>query len=184
MTRKFFLALALLAALGAPAAAQSRATVVILVRHAEKAAQPADDPPLTPAGQARAAALAEALKSANVTAIITTPLTRTQETARPLAQLRNVSPEVIPLGQGNTHTKAVADAVRKHQGETVLVVGHSNTLAAIIFALGGPPMPDICDSQYSNMYTLILDGPSTRMVRSTYGAASPDPATTCPAVKP
>jgi phosphohistidine phosphatase SixA len=184
MTRKIFLALACLIAAHAPALAQSRATVVILVRHAEKAAQPADDPPLTPAGMARAQALADALKASTVTAIITTTLTRTQQTAEPLAKLRNVNLEVVPIAQAAVHSRAVAEAVRKHQGETVLVVGHSNTIGAIIFALGGPPMPDICDSQYSDMFTLILDGPSTRMIHSTYGAPSPDPATTCAPMKP
>ena len=181
MTRRILIALLCVFAFSQHAAAQTRATVVILVRHAEKAALPADDPPLSAAGNARALALAEALKSANVTAAIVTPLTRTQETARPLATLRNINLEVVPLGQANIHAKAVADAVRAHAGQTVLVVGHSNTIGAIIFALGGPPMADICDSQYSNLYTLILDGSSVRLLHSTFGAPSPDPATTCPA---
>jgi hypothetical protein len=55
--------------------------LVLLVRHAEKAAEPADDPPLTAAGAERAQALATALQDAGVTAIITTPLRRTRETA-------------------------------------------------------------------------------------------------------
>jgi len=54
---------------------------VLLVRHAEKAAEPADDPPLTAAGAERAQALATALQDAGVTAIITTQLRRTRETA-------------------------------------------------------------------------------------------------------
>ena len=184
MTRRFFLALLFVLATGAQAAAQSKSTVVILVRHAEKAATPADDPPLTPAGAARAIALADALKGSSVSAVITTPLARTQQTALPLATLRNLNLEVVSLGPTNIHAQSVADAVRKHAGQTVLVVGHSNTLAAIIFALGGPPMPDLCDSQYSDMFTLVLDGPSTRMIHSTYGAPSPDPAASCAAMKP
>ena len=43
-------------------AAQS--TTVIIVRHAEKAAAPADDPPLTAAGETRAKALWDVVKDA------------------------------------------------------------------------------------------------------------------------
>ena len=51
-------------------------TVVLLVRHAEKAAQPGDDPPLTQDGRRRAEALAGVVKDAHPTAIITTQLRR------------------------------------------------------------------------------------------------------------
>jgi broad specificity phosphatase PhoE len=180
MTRRFFLALILSVAAAAHAAAQTKPTVVILVRHGEKAAAPADDPPLTEAGKARAKALAAALADANVEAVITTELARTRETARPLADARGLAMETVHSGPRDAHAKAVADAVRAHAGRTVLVVGHSNTIAAIIAALGGPKMPDICDTQYSNLFTLILDGSSVRLIRSTYGAASPDPAIACP----
>ena len=129
---------------------------------------------LTEAGEARASALAAALADANVQAVITTQLARTRDTGRPVAEARHVTPEVVSAG-GAGHAQAVADAVRRHAGQTVLVVGHSNTVPAIVAALGGPKMPDICDSQYSSLYTLVLDGTSVRLVRGSYGAASPDP---------
>jgi broad specificity phosphatase PhoE len=180
MTRRFFLALILLTVAGGHATAQARPTVVILVRHGEKAAAPADDPPLTEAGVARAKALAAALAAAHVQAVITTELVRTRETARPLAAAMNLSIETVHSGARDVHAKAVADAVRAHAGQTLLVVGHSNTIPAIIAALGGPGMPDICDTQYSNLFTLIIDAAGTRLIRSSYGAPSPDPAATCP----
>jgi broad specificity phosphatase PhoE len=182
MTRRFFLLLLCMFTAGSGAAAQSKPTVVILVRHAEKGTTPANDPPLTEAGVARAKALAAALASTTVQAVITTELTRTRETARPLAESRGLTSETIHTGPAEAHVKAVADAVRAHAGQTVLVVGHSNTIPAIIAALGGPKLPDICDSQYSNFYVMILDGGGKKadLVVSSYGAASPDPATTCP----
>lgn len=182
MTRRFFLLLLCCFAVGTRAAAQSAPTVVILVRHAEKAAAPADDPPLTEAGVARANALAAALAHTAVQAVITTELTRTRETARPLAESRGLTIETVHTGAKDAHVRAVADAVRAHAGKTVLVVGHSNTVPAIITALGGPKLPDICDSQYSTFYVMIL-GPGDRkpdLVVSSYGAPSPDPAATCP----
>lgn len=181
MTRRIFLLLVCILAAGANASAQSKSTVVILVRHAEKGTAPANDPPLTEAGVARAKALAAALTNTGVQAVITTELTRTRETARPLVEARGLSIESIHTGPAEAHVRLVADAVRAHAGQTVLVVGHSNTIPAIIAALGGPKLPDICDSQYSNFYVLILDGAKKAdLVVSSYGAPSPDPATTCP----
>lgn len=182
MTRRFFLLLLCIFGVGANAAAQTKPTVVILVRHAEKGTTPANDPPLTEAGVARAKALVAALANTSVQAVITTELTRTRETARPLAEARGLTSEAIHTGPTDAHVKAVADAVRAHAGQTVLVVGHSNTIPAIIAALGGPKLPDICDSQYSNFFVLILDsgGKKAELVASWYGAPSPDPATTCP----
>jgi hypothetical protein len=78
MTRTVWLALILvLTGIAAPARAQTAqpdaaATIVLLARHAEKASQPADDPPLTLDGRRRAEALAVAVKDAQPTAIITT----------------------------------------------------------------------------------------------------------------
>src|SRR5207248_3230286 len=98
MPRVFFLLL-LLAAF--PLAAQQRAaTTVILVRHAEKAAVPADDPGLTDAGQARAQALMAIARDAGVDAIITTQFKRTKETARPAAEALHVTPDVVTAGGG------------------------------------------------------------------------------------
>ena len=73
------------ATIAAPLAAQP-ATTVIVVRHADKATQPASDPPLTEVGTARASALAAAVADARVTVVAHTPTLRTQETARPVAQ--------------------------------------------------------------------------------------------------
>ncbi len=174
------LSLALLAGLGSTLAAQEAPTVVILARHGEKGTTPANDPPLTEAGVARAQALAKALAGAKVGAVISTPLTRTRETARPTAEAAHLTIETVATGARDAHAKAVADAVRKHAGQTVLVVGHSNTLAPIIAALGGPALDDLCDSEYSSLFTLVLEKGGARLIRGTYGAPSPDQPTGCP----
>jgi broad specificity phosphatase PhoE len=152
------------------------ATVVLLVRHAEKAAQPGDDPTLTQDGQRRAEALAGVVKDAHPTAIITTQLRRTVETAQPSAAALGVTPEVVPVSAANTHQNAVdvAAAVRKHPGETVLVVGHGNTVPQIIGALGGPQLPDICEPVYDKLFVLVL-GKEARLIQSRYGAPGPTP---------
>lgn len=152
-------------------------TVVILVRHAEKGAQPPQDPPLSEEGQARARALVNVARQAGVTAIITTQFERTRKTAEPTALELKITPEVVQAG-GAAHAKAVADQVMKHAGGTVLVVGHSNTVPAIVGALGAPQPRELCDSEYDQVFTVVLaDGGPARLIRSRYGAASPDDAT-------
>ncbi len=181
MMRRICFALALYIGIVADAAAQSAPTVVILVRHAEKAAAPANDPPLTDAGVARAKALVALLSDANVAAVIATPTVRTRETAKPTAEAHGLTIETVGFAPAALHAKAVADAVMKHAGKTVLVVGHSNTVAAIVAALGGPKMGDLCDSQYSMLIVLVLDGNTVRVIRSSYGIATPDTPEACPA---
>lgn len=172
--------LPLLAAMATVAlGAQSAPTVVIIVRHAEKGTTPANDPPLSEAGAARAHALAVALADAHIDAVIATPTARTQETARAVAQPRGLAVETVALGTREAHVRAVADAVRRHAGQTVLVVGHSNTVAAIVTALGGPPMADLCDEQYSMLFTLVIGAGPPRLVRSRFGAPSPASAENC-----
>ena len=156
-------------------------SLVLLVRHAEKAAEPATDPPLTAAGVSRAQALAAALGDAGVTAIITTQLRRTRETAQPLATARGLTPEVVPISRGAiaAHVEAAVAAVRRHAGGVVLVVGHNNSVPAIIAALGGSRLPDICESVYANLFVLVQSGREARLVKSHYGAADSDPGLEC-----
>ena len=156
MTRLLALApLALAFALGGAAARPAPDTVAIVVRHAEKAG-PSGDVPLSPAGEARARALAQVAKDAGVSAIITTQFQRTRQTAAPLAAALHITPDVIEAtGAAPEHASAVAAAIRqRYAGRSVLVVGHSNTVPAIVAALGGPKFPDLCDEEYDNVFVL------------------------------
>lgn len=165
-----------LATLVATATASAQSTIVFLVRHAEKAAQPANDPPLTPEGEIRAKALADALVNAHIGAIISTPFARTLGTARPIASSLGLAVDTVAVGAGGAaHAQAVAAAIRKHEGKAILVVGHSNTIMQIAAALGAPQMPDLCDGDYDQILTLQLmpSGPP-RMTRTRYGAPASD----------
>src|SRR5947209_13815084 len=70
---------------------------VVLVRHADTASLP--DRPLSAAGLKRAQDLATALRNAGVTAIITTQLRRTRETAQPLATALGLVPQGVNVGE-------------------------------------------------------------------------------------
>jgi phosphohistidine phosphatase SixA len=174
---------------GAALHAQSPAapSLVVLVRHGEKAAVPGDDPPLSAAGEARARALDSALAHLVPSAIIVSARRRTAETAAAVRARTGVTPTVVPLeGGAAAHVQAVVRAVRAARG-TVLVVGHSNTIPAIVTALGGPVLPDLCDASYA---TLFLVQPSSAadgravVVRAQYGAPDPPGAASCPGMTP
>jgi phosphohistidine phosphatase SixA len=159
-------------------------TVVLLVRHAEKAAQPVQNPPLTESGSARAQALVAVARDAGVSAIITTQYERTRKTGEPTALALHVTPEVVDAGPVPQHAKAVTDQVLQHAGGTVLVVGHSNTIPAIVGALGAPQPRDLCDSEYDQLFVVVIgDTGPPRLIRSRYGAPSADDPS-CPAMQP
>ncbi len=140
--------------------------LVILVRHAEKATAPKGDVALSDEGLLRAEALAAALADARVDAIVTTQLRRTRETAAPLARKRRLTPGVVPTDDNvEAHARAVAEAVRR-LGPVVLVVGHSDTIPAIIHALGGPKLPPLCDVQYRTTLHGLDDGARAPSARS------------------
>jgi broad specificity phosphatase PhoE len=158
------LALAIVA-IALPASSQ---VTVILTRHAEKAAIPPKDPPLTPAGQKRAEALASMLADCGVDAIYTTEFQRTQQTAAVLAERVHIKPTVIPAND----TDALVKAIRERQSGVVVVVGHSNTLPEIIAALGGPHV-NIPESEYDNLFVLTVGASHSSLLRLHYGDSAP-----------
>lgn len=166
-----------------PARGMAQPSLVVLVRHGEKQPAPADDPSLSEAGVARAQALADALVNTKPTTIIVSARKRTAETAAVVAKTTGVTPTVIALDA--SHVKSVADAVMKAKG-VVLVVGHSNTVPAIVNALGGPKLPDLCDASYATMFivTPAANGQPTQVVRAAYGAPDAPAAASCAGMTP
>ncbi len=149
-------------------AATSPITTVILVRHAEKAG-PSGDVALSAAGIERSIELARVLTSANIAAIYTTQYLRTQQTAAPLAAARHLQPVVITAAE--TYARDVVAAIlRDHKGETVVVVGHSNTTPDVIRQLGVASAPTIADSDYDNLYIVsIADGAAPKLIALHFG---------------
>ncbi len=170
-----------LGALSLSAAVPLSGQTVILVRHAEKADVPGNDPPLSEVGTARAESLQVALQHANVRHVIVTSRRRTTLTAASVITAQHLSPVVIPYDGGDSlHVATVAAAVRRiPKGEAVLVVGHSNTVPPIIAALGGPKLPELCDGEYSFLFILELDSSPVRLFRTHYGAPDASGAGSC-----
>lgn len=172
------------APMATPAQALARpVTTVILVRHAEKADNSADAE-LSAAGVERAKTLVEVVRNAGVSSIITTQYRRTRATAAPASSALGVTP-VIVSSSGEAHAQEVADSVRARPGKAILVVGHSNTVPAIIAALGGSAPAPICNSEYDDVFVVTIPadrGAPVVVVRSRYGEVSPRGGG-CPAMR-
>ena len=125
--------------------------IVVLVRHADPAAGGAD-PGLSPAGVHRAGVLAKILGDAGITAIFTSDLRRTKETAKPLTHLLGIAPVVIA-----DDFTAAANQI-KAAGKRVLVVGHSNTVPEFIKKLGGPANVVINATEFDRLFVLQVPG--------------------------
>jgi len=130
-------------------------TTVLVVRHAEKQTDQGDDPPLTEKGTARAQLFARMLARIKPAAIYATEWRRTRDTLQPLAETSSVPIEQVKAKETDALAKKI---LREHEGETVVVAGHSNTVNKLIAALGGPAMADLEDSDYDNLFLVTISG--------------------------
>jgi broad specificity phosphatase PhoE len=125
--------------------------VVVIVRHAEKAADGGTDPDLSSAGRARADALARILKDSAITGIFTTEFKRTQETASPTATSVHVTPTVVAAKD------AAALVAKLHRlNGNALVVGHGDTIPHLVKALGIDSQINIPADDYSELLIVTL----------------------------
>ena len=155
--------------------------LVVVVRHGEKAPAPPSDPVLSVEGMTRARSLDSALRSLPITDVVVSQLLRTRLTASVFTARTGATVHVVPITAAgvDAHVRAVADTVRAlsrmdgHHG--MLVVGHSNTVTHIVQALGGTASQSLCDSQYSQLFTLREQRSGVMHTnRVTYGAEDPD----------
>lgn len=165
MTRLVSL-LGLVLALGA-CATTPPLTQAIIVRHAEKLADAGSDPDLSPSGHRRAAALTEIVARAGVAAAFASEYQRTRATVAPTASALGVPLHVVSARDPD----ALAARIRSEfRGRVVLVAAHSNTVPAIIAALGGPPLPDLDEGAYDDLFVLSWsgDGDNARLLHLRY----------------
>jgi phosphohistidine phosphatase SixA len=146
-------------------AQQKGATVVYLVRHAEKdLSNPGDkNPPLTEQGKIRAQHLAEKLKKEKIEAIYSTKFDRTMSTVKPLSEQKKLA---INEYYGVDY-ESLKKMVEANKGKTLVICGHSDNLIPIIKSLGStPPVEKIADDEYDNLFKVIItpDGKATASV--------------------
>lgn len=133
--------------------AETEVTTFILVRHAEK--DYGDDPNLIPEGKERAEVLKEMLTKVDLDAVYTTNTKRTVQTAKPTATYHDLKLQYYSPYELNE----LASRLRtRHRGETVLIVGHSNTTPALATILDKRnEYPRFSELDYKNL--LIITTP-------------------------
>lgn len=157
---------------GSPRPGDEGGTTIFIVRHAEK--EPTSgltDPALTVAGQQRAEALRDTLQRHPLAALYTTDTVRTRATLAPLATTRGLEPRVYEARKPD----ALVEHLRaRHRGQTVLVVGHSNTVLPLIDALGAArPVPELTEADHDYLFEVTLRPEGVATARAhRYGARS------------
>ncbi|MEQ8924503.1 MAG: phosphoglycerate mutase family protein [Fulvivirga sp.] len=150
--------------------AQDSLTTVILVRHAEKGFSEDGDPSLNKKGNARAKHLVEMLESQEIDEIFTTPFKRTRETVAPIAEAKGIKvQEYNPF-----NLDAMLEIISAMKGQSLLVVGHSNTIPVLINKLIGEERYKMIDEdEYNNMFIVSLNSVGDgKVLHLKYGESS------------
>jgi broad specificity phosphatase PhoE len=168
MRPHFALATILALALVAPLAAETSTTVVV-VRHAEKAADQGKDPHLTEAGKARAVLLADILRTLPLGGLYTSEFHRTRETLVPISERSGVEIRTVPARE-SVATLTAERLLKDHPGQLVVIASHSNLSPAIVEALTGQEAPEIDEATYDELFVVTLhsDAPA-HFLRLKYG---------------
>jgi len=146
------------------------AATIILVRHAERSTAMSADALLSSAGEERARQLAQVLKDAGIQRIYVTEVRRTQQTAEPIAVRLHLTPVVIAQKDID---KLVGELMKLGENETVLVVGHTNTIPPIIERLGAGKAPPMADTEYDRLTVVFTpSGGKAHVVTLRYGNAA------------
>lgn len=145
--------IAMMTGITAPAllSASQDATVIFLVRHAEKTDE-GRDPPLSEAGKIRASVLASMLKNAGIDSIYSSDYRRTRDTAAPVAALLGLPVQIYDPRALEKFASELKQSPGRH-----LVVGHSNTTPQMAELLGGDGGPEIDEAgEYDRLYMLSI----------------------------
>ena len=149
----------LVIALGFWLVSAASTTTVFVMRHAEKlTSNPQDkDPPLAPAGEARALELVQhfgrAPKGQGLDAIIVSEFRRTQDTVRPLANPLGIPVIVVPA---DDPAGAAKRALAENRGGRVLIVGHSDSVPEIVEELSGVEVGPMSETDYGIIYIVAV----------------------------
>jgi broad specificity phosphatase PhoE len=136
----------------------ANSTTVIVIRHAEKDTVNATDPPLSAAGEARAALLAGMYGGppgvGRLDAIYVSDTLRSRMTAAPLAARLGIAAIV----DGADAPRELARRVlRENNGKRVMIIGHVNTVPEVVAVLSGrTDIPKIDEHDFASMYVVTV----------------------------
>ena len=132
-------------------------TMVVLALHAEPESGTIQDPPLSAEGEQRAARLAQMFGRGQgigrLDAIYVSDARRAQQTAAPLAERLGKQPVIVPAADVKG---TAARILREHEGGTVLVIGHSKSIPALIHALSDVDVAPMATDEYDTLYVVSI----------------------------
>ena len=135
------------------ALAQNKTTTIYLIRHAEKA-DSSKNPNLSDQGAMRASHWDDIFSAIHFDAIYSTNYNRTQQTAEPTALTQKVNVTIY-----DPKDFSLAKIRAAHEGKNILIVGHSNTIPALVNQLiGTKQYPDIEETVFGNLYIVTING--------------------------
>lgn len=139
---------------------------VYIVRHAEKATEPASDVYLSQAGRNRAHDLKRLLIRSGITKIYSTNYNRTRETAMPVGSELGVPITTYP-NNGMLALVRTFPTLRAN----ALIVGHSNTVLTMLDSMKVPhTIKTISETDYDNIFVVMYkNGKVWKFKESTYG---------------
>ncbi|CAN5562397.1 phosphoglycerate mutase family protein [soil metagenome] len=131
---------------------QTITTTIILLRHAEKETT-GSDPSLSPAGLERSYKLQKTLPGYQPDQFYSTDYTRTKQTLTAWANATGKQIEIYDADQ----LTAFAEKLKKMQGKTVIVVGHSNTTPQLANLLTGKEKyKQLDDNVYNKIWIITI----------------------------
>ena len=134
----------------------------ILIRHAEKILSSSNDPQLSTQGWQRANELVHLFEAVDIDAVYASPYRRSIQTAQPLAKAKQL--EIFNYNPNELDSFA-QKLLNTHMGETVVIVGHSNTTPQLINVLSGTDYPNLEETEYDWVYFVDISPKGTPNVK-------------------
>lgn len=134
-------------------------TTFIIIRHAEKdttikgAKMMSSDPPLNSFGERRAFSLVDQFKKYKINQIFSTNYNRTKATVTPIALANNLNITFYDPRQLNTLATQLLSP--ENIGQTLLIVGHSNTSPKLVNILIGKEQNSDLDESIYDTYWIV-----------------------------
>jgi len=133
-----------------------------VVRHAEKSGFTYDSP-LSNKDSKRAEALINAIGNEKLSAIYSTQMIRTKQTAHPISIYKGIQPTEVDKDQIGELCQVLCTL---HKKETVLVVGHSDTIPELFTCLG---ITKTVDPEYGDLFIVTFPSGGAAFEKSHFG---------------
>ena len=128
-------------------------TKIILVRHAEKEKDGTKNPALSIEGEERAKKLAFMLNDFSIDRLYATPYLRTQKTLGVISDEKKI--EITNYDARDV--EFAKNIVKKEQGKTIVIAGHSNTIPALVNQfIGSYKYKELSEEEYGKLWIITF----------------------------